>query len=140
MPAQIPFGSHFASHARDFARETVELIHHRVDGVFQLKNFALHIDGDFSRQVPFRHRRRHLGNVAHLRGKITGHGIHGIRKVLPGARNTGDVRLTTQSALAAHFARHARHFSREAIQLVHHGVERFFQLQNFSAHVHRNLA
>ena len=43
-------------------------------------------------------------------------------------------------AVGAHFARHARHFRRERPQLIHHRVDGFLQLQNFAAHVHRDLA
>jgi hypothetical protein len=35
-------------HAADFGGEAVELIHHRVDRVLQLKDFPFHIDGDLS--------------------------------------------------------------------------------------------
>src|SRR6185436_13883545 len=35
LAAQSSFGSDFASHACDFRSESVELIHHRIDGVLQ---------------------------------------------------------------------------------------------------------
>ena len=46
--------------------EGVELVHHRVDGVLELEDLALHVDGDLARQVAARHRGGHLGDVAHL--------------------------------------------------------------------------
>src|SRR5512145_1494210 len=41
----------FARHARHFAGEGVELVHHGVDGVLELENFAAHVHGDLLRQV-----------------------------------------------------------------------------------------
>ena len=41
LAAELAFGADFARDARDFGGEAVELVHHRVDGVLQLENFAL---------------------------------------------------------------------------------------------------
>jgi hypothetical protein len=41
--------------ACDFRREAVELVDHRVDGVLELEDFALHLDGDLAAQVAARH-------------------------------------------------------------------------------------
>src|SRR5271154_922461 len=46
--------SPFAGHARHFCSERVQLVHHRVDGVFQLQNFTLHVHGDLAGQVATR--------------------------------------------------------------------------------------
>src|ERR1700738_483632 len=35
-----------AGHAAHLGRKRVQLVHHRVDGVFQLENLALDVDGD----------------------------------------------------------------------------------------------
>jgi len=32
----------------DFPRERVQLVHHRIDRVFQFENFALHVDCDLA--------------------------------------------------------------------------------------------
>ena len=45
----------------------------------------------------------------------------------------GTLRLAAQLAVRAHFAGHARHFAGERVQLVHHGVQRVFELQDFAA-------
>ena len=47
--------------------------------------------------------------------------------------------MSTQTAFRAHFARDAGYLAGEAIQLINHGVERFFQLQNLAAHIDRDL-
>ena len=60
LAAQLAFGTHFARHARHFRGERAELIHHRVDGVLQLQNFAAHVDRDLARQIAPRHGRGHF--------------------------------------------------------------------------------
>src|SRR5262249_15925648 len=42
-------------------------------------------------------------------------------------------------AFGADLARDARHLRREAPELVHHGIDRVLELENFSMHVHRDL-
>ena len=76
LAAKLAFRTHFARHTRDFAGERVELVHHRVDGVFQFQNFALHVDSDFAGQVAAGHGRRDLGNVSHLGRQVAGHRVH----------------------------------------------------------------
>ena len=51
LSAELAFGADLARHAADLAGEGVELIDHRVDGVLQLENLALHLDGDLRGQV-----------------------------------------------------------------------------------------
>src|SRR5439155_4353698 len=51
-----------------------------------------------------------------------------------------DVSLTTEAAFAANFACDASNFGGEGTQLLDHGVERFFQLQNFATHVHGDFS
>ena len=52
----------------------------------------------------------------------------------------GTFGLAAEAAFGADLARHARHLAREAVELVHHRVERFLQLKDFAAHVDGNLA
>src|SRR6202030_1352473 len=56
LAAELAFGADFTGDARDFRRERAELIHHRVDGFFQLQDFAADVDRDFLGQVAVRHR------------------------------------------------------------------------------------
>src|SRR6478609_9484943 len=44
----------------------VQLIHHRVDGVFQFENFALHVHRNLARQVAAGHGRRYFRDVSNL--------------------------------------------------------------------------
>ena len=51
LAAELAFGADLARDARHFRGEGVQLVHHRVDGVLQLEDLALHVDGDLLRQV-----------------------------------------------------------------------------------------
>ena len=66
LTAEFAFGSDFARHAGDFRGERPQLVDHRIDGVLQLENFALHVDRDFARQIAASHGRRDFGDVANL--------------------------------------------------------------------------
>src|SRR5581483_7516670 len=138
--AELALGADLACHAGDFRGESVELVHHGVDGVLQLQDFALHVHSDLAREVAPRHGGGDFGDVADLRRQVAGHGVDAVGQVLPGAGDAGHVGLPTQSAFGADLARHARHLAREAVELVDHGVERFLQLQDLAADVHGDLA
>ena len=139
LAAELAFGADFARDARHFRGEGVELVHHRVDGVLELENFALHVDGDLARQVAARHGGGHLGDVADLRGEVRRQQVDVVGQVLPGAGDAGHVGLAAEAAFGADLARDARHFAGERAQLVGRGVERFLQLQQLAAHVHGDL-
>ena len=139
LTAELAVGADFAGDARDFGGEGVELVHHGVDGVLQLENFAFHVDRDLARQIAAGNGRRDFGDVSHLAGKVAGHGVDGVGEILPRAGDAGHVGLTAQAAFATHFAGHAGDFGGERSQLLDHRVERFFQLQNFAANVDRDL-
>ena len=51
LAAELAFGADFAGHAGHLGGERVELIDHRVDGVLELEDLALHVDGDLLGQV-----------------------------------------------------------------------------------------
>ena len=89
---------------------------------------------------PLRHRGRDFGDVADLRRQVAGHGVHGVGQILPHAADALHLRLAAELAFRSHFARHARHFRGERVELIHHRVDGVLQLQNFAAHVHRDLA
>ena len=73
LAAELAFGADFARHARHLAGEGVQLIHHRIDGVLQLQDFAADVDGDLLREVAAGDRRGDLGDVADLAGEVGGH-------------------------------------------------------------------
>ena len=119
--------------------EGVELVDHRVDGVLQLEDLALHVDGDLARQVAARHGGGHLGDVAHLRGQVGGEQVDVVGQVLPGAGDAGHDGLAAEPAFGADLARDARHLGGERAQLLDHRVERFLEQQDLAAHVDGDL-
>src|SRR5262249_44370844 len=140
LAAEPAVGTDFARHARYFAGERVELIDHRVDGFFQLQDFAGDIDRDLLRQVAAGDGCGDVGDVAHLRGEVAGHEVDAVGQVLPGAGDARHLRLAAELAFGADLARHARHFRSEAVELVHHCVDGVLELENFAAHIDRDLA
>src|SRR4029077_8474265 len=139
LAAELAFGTDFARHARHLGGERVELIDHGVERVFQLENFAAHVDGDLAREVAARHGGRHLGDVADLAGEGRGHVVDRVGQILPGAGDAAHHRLTAELAFGADLARHPRYFAGEGVELVHHGVDGVFQLGDFAAHVDRDF-
>ena len=140
MSAELAFGAHFAGDARYFRSEGIQLVHHRVDGVLEFENLALHVHGDLAREIATRHGRRYLGDISYLRRQVTRHGVHTVGQIFPCTRHARHICLSAQTSFRAHFARDARHLAGEAVQLVHHGVERFLQLKDLAAHVDGDLA
>ena len=133
LAAELAFGADLARHARHFRGERVELIDHRVDGVLQLENLALHVDGDLLRQVARRHGGGHFGDVADLPGQVGRHGVDVVGQVLPGAGDALDAGLAAELALGADLARHARHFRGERGKLADHRVDDLADAQEFAA-------
>jgi hypothetical protein len=140
LTAEPALGADLARHARHLARERVQLVDHRVDGLLEQQDLARHVHGDLLGEVAARDRRRHLGDVAHLRGQVVRHRVDVVGEVLPGAGHVGHLRLAAELALGADLARHARHLGRERVQLIDHRVERVLELEDLALHVDGDLA
>ena len=140
LAAEFAFGADFAGDAGDFAGEGVELVDHRVDGVFEFENFALHVDGDLAREVAAGHGGGDFGDVADLGGQVAGHGVDGVGQILPGAGDAGYDGLAAEFAVGADFAGDAGDFGGERAQLIDHRVDGFFELKDFAADIDRDLA
>src|SRR5262249_25539253 len=112
-----------------------ELVHHRVDGVLQLEDLAAYVHRDLARKVAARHGGGHLGNVSYLRCEICREEVDVVGQILPRSGNAWPDGLTAKRAVAADFTRDARHFRCERTQLVHHRIDGFLQLEDFSANV-----
>src|SRR5262249_59072875 len=76
LAAELAFGADLARYSRHLAGERVELVHHRVEGVLELENFAAYVDRDLARKIAARHRRRYLRDLAHFVGEVAAHGVH----------------------------------------------------------------
>src|SRR5204862_488504 len=68
LAAELAFGADFAGDAGDFGGEGAELLHHGVHGLFELKDFAADVHGDFAGEVAVGHRDGDFGDVADLGG------------------------------------------------------------------------
>src|SRR5205814_9043945 len=113
LPAKFAFATYLAGHTRHFGGKRAKLIDHRVDRVLELENLALHIDSDFSREIAICYRRSHIGDVAHLRGQVSGHGIHRVSQIFPSPRHAADNGLTTEFAFGTHLTGDTCYFGGE---------------------------
>ena len=118
LTAEPAVGADLARDARHFGGERAQLLDHRVERVFEQQHFAAHVDRDLLRQVAAGDGGRHFGDVAHLRGQVRRHEVDVVGQVLPGAGDAGHLRLAAELAFGADFARDARHFRGEGVELV----------------------
>src|SRR5207249_763127 len=132
LATEFSFSTDFAGDAGDFGSERGELVHHGVDGVFQLENFALDVDSDLPREVSVCNRGRHVGDVPDLVGEIGCHEVDVIGQVFPGSGHALHLSLAAELSFGTDFAGDARDFGRERRVLFHHGVDAVFQLENFA--------
>ena len=93
----------------------VELVHHRVDGVFQLENFAFDVDRDLLGQVAVGDGRGDFGDVSDLVGEVAGHEVHVVGQIFPGSGDTFHFGLAAEFSFRADFAGHASHFRGEGV-------------------------
>src|SRR5207249_2785275 len=139
LAAEPPFRAHLAVHARHLGGEARELVDHGVDGVLQLPDLALDVDGDLLREVAARDGGGDVGDVAHLPGEVAGHRVDGVGQVLPGRAPARDLGLAAELPFRADLARHAGDLGRERAELVHHRVDGVLQLQDLAPHVDGDL-
>ena len=92
------------------------------------------------RQVAVGHGGHHFHDAADLLGEVGGHEVHVVGEILPRAAHAGDLRLAAELALGADFARHARDFAGEGVELIDHRVDGVLQLQDFAFHIDGDLA
>src|SRR5205085_370278 len=123
LPTQLALGPHLASDAGDLGGERVELIHHRVDGVLQLENLTLHVDGNLLGQVPVCYSGGDCRDVPNLSRQVTGHRVDRVGQVLPGPGHAADLGLATELALRPDLASDAGDLGGHAVELVNHGVD-----------------
>src|SRR5262249_39670559 len=98
LTSEFALRTDFTGDAGHFRGKCIELIHHGVDGVLELENFAFYVDGDFAGQVAACHGRGYFGDVADLSREVSCHGVDRVGQILPGSGNAGHVSLTTQPA------------------------------------------
>lgn len=77
------------------------LSYHDVDGVLQIQNLSLGIDGNFLGQISLGNSLTDVCNVTDLGCQVRGHSVDIVRKLLPSAIDLLDFGLTTKLALCA---------------------------------------
>src|SRR5262249_53102848 len=135
LPAELTLVAHFTGHAGDLSGKGTKLIDHRIDGVFQLQNFPLHIDGDLAGQVAVGDGGGDLGDVAHLGRQIARHHVDAVGQISPGASDPFPVGLPAELALGADLAGDAGDLGGERAKLVHHRVDRVLQFEDLALDV-----
>ena len=116
------------------------MLNHRVQRFFQLQYLTAHVHRDFLREIAIGNGRRDFGDITHLAGEVAGHKVNVVREIFPRAGDAGHLRLPAQLSVSADFARYARYFAGKCVELVHHRVDGVLEFENFTLHVHCNLA
>src|SRR5699024_3877741 len=137
--AQLTFGPHLAGHPRDLVGERGELVHHDVDGVLELQDLALGVDGDLLGQVAGGDRARDHGDLPHLVGEVVRHRIDVLGEVLPDPGDVPHVCLATQLALGPDLTGDPGDLAGEGVQLVDHLVDGVLQVEHLTLSVHGDL-
>ena len=132
LPAEFSIGSDFSRHTRYFRCERAQLIHHRIDGLFELQNLAANVDRNLAGQVTARHSRGDFSDVTNLTGKVAGHQVHIVGEVFPSTGNVGNLRLSAEFAFRSHFAGDARHLGGEHAELLNHCVDKVGRTQKLA--------
>src|SRR5579859_5249099 len=132
LAAELALGTNLTRDTGHLIGEGVEKVDHGVDGVLELEDLALNVDGDFLGEVAFRDRGHDAGNSAHLLRELTGHHVDVVRQLLPHARHTLDLGLAAELALGTNLTRDTGHLIGEGVELVDHRVDGFFELEDLA--------
>ena len=140
LTAEHALETDLARDARDLARERVELIDHRVDGVLELEQLAADLDGDLPGQVAVRDGRRDVGDVADLVREVRRHLVDVVGQLLPRAGDAAHRGLTAELALDTDVARDARDLVGERRQRIDHRVDHVLEIEQLAANLDGDLA
>ena len=139
LSPKLTLGAHLLGHAGDLAGKSVEVVHHRVDGLFQLQDLALDVHGDLLREIALGHGSRHLGDVTDLPREVVGQLVDVVGEVFPRSRDPFDFGLPAELTLGTHFFGHAGDLAGKSIKVVDHRVDGLFQLQDLALSLNRDF-
>src|SRR4029077_20032308 len=108
LAAELAFGAHLTGDARDLGCEGVQLVDHRVDGVFLDEELAERVDGDLLGEVAHGDRGGHICDVAGPIGEVHVHGVDVVGQVFPDAADSLDVGLAAELAFGPDLVGHTR--------------------------------
>ena len=132
LRAELALGADLPRDAGDLGGEGPQLIDHRVDGVLELEDLALRLDGDLLREIAVGDRGRRRGDVAHLRRQVARQQVDAVGELLPHARDAADVGLRAELALGADLARDADDLGGEGSQLIDRRVDGVLELEDLA--------
>src|SRR5712691_9477996 len=139
LAAELALSADLARDAGHLGGEGVELVDHRVDGVLELQDLALDVDGDLLGEVAVGDRRGDVGDIADLIGELARHEVDVVGEVFPRAAHALDICLAAELALGADLARDAGHLGGEGVELVDHRVDGVLELQDLALALDRDL-
>src|SRR5207248_397312 len=140
LAAELALGAEVGSHARQARGERAALIGHRVDGVLELEDFAVDVDGALAGEVAVGDGGGDLGDVPDLGRQVAGHRVDAIGEVAQRARHAFDAGLAAELALGADLAGDARDFGGEGGGAAGRGVDGVLELEHLDAGVGGDLA
>jgi len=140
LTAKYALCADFPRYTRNLRGKSIELVDHRVDGIFEFENLTTHVDGDLLGKIAIGHGNCHLSDVANLAGEIGSHRVDVVREILPSTRHTGHCGLPAELAVGTDLAGYTGDLGGESIELVNHGIDGVLQREDFALHVHGNLA
>ena len=88
LAAELALRTDFARDSRDLSGKASQLIDHRIDGLFQLKDLAANVNRDLLGKVAVRHGDRHIRDVADLRRQVARHLVDRFGELFPDAGDT----------------------------------------------------
>ena len=103
LATQSTLRADFTRYTRYFVREMPQLVHHDVDGDFELENLAVGLNLDLFRQITSCNSLGDQRHAAHLVRKVLGQAVHHVFEFLPCALHTRNVSLAAELALCADF-------------------------------------
>src|SRR5439155_1670391 len=117
----------------------VRVFIHAVDRVLQVWDLPADVDGAHPGEVSLGDGRRHLRDIAHVRGEVACHEIDVVGEVFPDPGHALDLGLAAQLAFGTDFARDARDFRGEGVELIDHDVDGVLQLGDLAVDIDRDL-
>ena len=139
LTAEFSFRTHFTRHACYFRGKGVELVNHRVDGIFQFQNLASNVYSNLLREVAVCHGSRYLCDVAYLAGQIARHEVDVVGQVLPRSGNACHLRLPAEFPFRSHFTSNTRYLRSKGAKLIDHRVDGVLEFQDFTLHIDGDL-
>ncbi len=115
LTAQASLGADLARHRGHLLGEYRERVGHAVDGVGELGDLALGLQGQLALEVSVGDRRDHARDATHLVCEVARHGVDVVCKAFPGAGDALHVGLAAEVAFRADLARDARHLLGERV-------------------------